>query len=120
MCIRDKRRAVEQVDAAVVGPATGRFDRLDGAQGGFVAFHGHDLLVDLGRSDLFAVGLGRGDEMLLAVSYTHLDTDSDGFTGAYRLYQRFGFVPYRFEDVYEKEIRPGVEWRVMSADELAP
>ena len=48
------------------------------------------------------------------------DTDSDGFTGAYRLYQRFGFVPYRFEDVYEKEIRPGVEWRVMSADELAP
>ncbi len=48
------------------------------------------------------------------------DTDSDGFTGAYRLYQRFGFVPYRFEGVYEKEIRPGVEWRVMSADELAP
>jgi ribosomal protein S18 acetylase RimI-like enzyme len=47
------------------------------------------------------------------------DTDSDGFTGAYRLYQRFGFRPYRFEDVYEKEIRPGVEWRVMSADELS-
>ena len=46
------------------------------------------------------------------------DTDSDGFTGAYRLYQRFGFVPYRFEDVYEKELRVGREWRVMSLDEM--
>jgi predicted N-acetyltransferase YhbS len=48
------------------------------------------------------------------------DTDSDGFTGAYRLYERFGFRPYRAEHVYEKEIRPGVEWRVMSAAELSP
>ena len=47
------------------------------------------------------------------------DTDSDGFTGAYRLYQRFGFRPYRYEHVYEKELRAGVEWRVMSADELS-
>jgi predicted N-acetyltransferase YhbS len=48
------------------------------------------------------------------------DTDSDGFTGAYRLYERFGFVPYRYEDVYEKGLRPGREWRVMSVDELLP
>lgn len=46
------------------------------------------------------------------------DTDSDGFTGAYRLYQRFGFRPYRYEHVYEKELRSGQEWRVMSANEL--
>lgn len=46
------------------------------------------------------------------------DTDSDGFTGAYRLYQRFGFTPYRYENVYEKELRPGVEWRLMSPEEL--
>lgn len=46
------------------------------------------------------------------------DTDSDGFTGAYRLYRRFGFVPYRYENVYEKELRPGVEWRVMLPEAL--
>lgn len=42
------------------------------------------------------------------------DTDSDGFTGAYRLYPRFGFRPYRYEDVYEKELRAGEEWRMLS------
>ncbi len=42
------------------------------------------------------------------------DTDSDGFTGAHRLYRRFGFTPYRVENVYEKELRAGREWRVMT------
>ncbi|WP_374689807.1 GNAT family N-acetyltransferase [Promineifilum sp.] len=46
------------------------------------------------------------------------DTDSDGFTGAYRLYRRFGFTPYRYEYVYEKEIRPGWEWRMMTPEEM--
>jgi predicted N-acetyltransferase YhbS len=41
------------------------------------------------------------------------DTDSASFTGANRLYPRFGFRPYRYEYVYEKEIRPGKEWRLM-------
>lgn len=48
------------------------------------------------------------------------DTDSASFTGANRLYQRFGFRPYRYEHVYEKELRPGPEWRAMSAAALAP
>ena len=48
------------------------------------------------------------------------DTDSDGFTGAHRLYRRFGFTPYRVENVYEKVLRAGDEWRVLSAAELAP
>lgn len=46
------------------------------------------------------------------------DTDSDGFTGAHRLYRRFGFTPYRSENVVEKELRVGVEWRVLSASAL--
>ncbi len=46
------------------------------------------------------------------------DTDSDGFTGAHRLYRRFGFTPYRVENVVEKELRAGREWRVMSPEEL--
>ncbi len=45
------------------------------------------------------------------------DTDSASFTGAHRLYRRFGFTPYRTENVYEKELRAGVEWRVLSAGE---
>lgn len=45
------------------------------------------------------------------------DTDSASFTGANRFYSRFGFRPYRYEHVYEKELRAGKEWRVMSADE---
>lgn len=44
------------------------------------------------------------------------DTDSASFTGANRLYPRFGFRPYRYEYVYEKEIRPGIEWRTLSLD----
>ena len=42
------------------------------------------------------------------------DTDSDGFTGAHRLYRRFGFAPYRTENVVEKELRAGIEWRVLT------
>lgn len=44
------------------------------------------------------------------------DTDSASFTGANRLYPRFGFRPYRYERVYEKELRPGVEWRRLEND----
>ena len=47
------------------------------------------------------------------------DTDNASFTGANRFYPRFGFRPYRYEHVYEKELRAGKEWRVMSADEWA-
>jgi len=39
------------------------------------------------------------------------DTDSASFTGANRFYPRFGFRPYRYERVYEKELRAGEEWR---------
>jgi predicted N-acetyltransferase YhbS len=46
------------------------------------------------------------------------DTDSASFTGANRLYPRFGFRPYRFEYVFEKEIRPGKEWRALSVADL--
>ncbi|CUS05118.2 protein of unknown function [Candidatus Promineifilum breve] len=48
------------------------------------------------------------------------DTDNASFTGANRLYLRLGFRPYRYEHVYEKELRPGTEWRVLSAAEVAP
>jgi hypothetical protein len=46
------------------------------------------------------------------------DTDSASFTGANRLYPRFGFRPYRYEYVFEKEIRPGKEWRALLIDDL--
>jgi len=46
------------------------------------------------------------------------DTDNAGFTGANRLYPRFGFHPYRYEHVYEKELRPGIEWRALTPDGL--
>lgn len=46
------------------------------------------------------------------------DTDNASFTGANRLYPRFGFRPYRYEWVYEKQIRSGKEWRVLSPDDL--
>ncbi len=42
------------------------------------------------------------------------DTDNASFTGANRLYPRFGFRPYRYEIVLEKELRAGVEWRRLS------
>lgn len=48
------------------------------------------------------------------------DTDIASFTGANRLYPRFGFRPYRYERVYEKELRPGLEWRALSPSELQP
>jgi ribosomal protein S18 acetylase RimI-like enzyme len=38
------------------------------------------------------------------------DTDGDGFTKAYALYQKLGMTIYRQENVYEKEIRPGRDW----------
>jgi predicted N-acetyltransferase YhbS len=47
------------------------------------------------------------------------DTDNASFTGANRLYPRFGFRPYRYELVLEKELRPGVERRLMSPDSPA-
>lgn len=46
------------------------------------------------------------------------DTDNASFTGANRLYPRFGFRPYRYEHVYEKELRAGVEWRALSPSDL--
>lgn len=42
------------------------------------------------------------------------DTDNASFTGANRLYPRFGFRPYRYEIVLEKELRAGREWRLLS------
>ena len=42
------------------------------------------------------------------------DTDNASFTGANRLYPRFGFRPYRYEHVLEKELRAGHEWRRLS------
>lgn len=47
------------------------------------------------------------------------DTDNASFTGANRLYPRFGFRPYRYELVYEKELRPGQEWRALITTDLA-
>ena len=46
------------------------------------------------------------------------DTDGDSVTGANRMYDRAGMSVYRAEDVYEKEIRPGRELRVLSAEQL--
>ena len=48
------------------------------------------------------------------------DTDNASFTGANRFYPRFGFRPYRYEHVYEKKLRVGVEWRILSSDDLVP
>ncbi len=47
------------------------------------------------------------------------DTDNESFTGANRLYAGFGFRPYRYEHVYEKELRPGVEWRALTPNQLS-
>ena len=47
------------------------------------------------------------------------DTDSASFTGANRLYRRLGFRPYRYEQVYEKQLRPGKEWRALEPEDLA-
>jgi ribosomal protein S18 acetylase RimI-like enzyme len=38
------------------------------------------------------------------------DTDGDSFTSAYRLYQKAGMHIYRREIVFEKELRPGIDW----------
>ena len=48
------------------------------------------------------------------------DTDNASFTGANRLYPRFGFRPYRYERVFEKELRAGVEWRAFRYRDLRP
>lgn len=44
------------------------------------------------------------------------DTDANGFTGAYRLYQQAGMHIYRREVTYEKELRPGKELRLLSPE----
>jgi GNAT superfamily N-acetyltransferase len=42
-----------------------------------------------------------------------LDTDSESFSNTASLYQGVGMKPYRSEFVYEKEIRPGREVRLL-------
>ena len=42
-----------------------------------------------------------------------LDTDSESFSNSASLYQGVGMKPYRSEFVYEKEIRPGREVRLL-------
>jgi GNAT superfamily N-acetyltransferase len=42
------------------------------------------------------------------------DTDADNLTGSFRLYQRLGMRIFRRELVFEKELRPGQELRVMA------
>jgi ribosomal protein S18 acetylase RimI-like enzyme len=52
------------------------------------------------------------------VSRIITDTDNESFTGAKYLYMGFGFRPYRYEHVYERELRPGWEWRALRPDDL--
>lgn len=52
------------------------------------------------------------------ISRVITDTDNESFTGANRLYRRFGFRPYRYEQVYEKELRPGLEWRALRPSDV--
>jgi mycothiol synthase len=40
-----------------------------------------------------------------------LDTDTHSFTAAPRFYAHLGMRPYRWEFLYEKEVRPGKEVR---------
>jgi predicted N-acetyltransferase YhbS len=46
------------------------------------------------------------------------DTDGASFTGAPRLYQRVGMKIFRRENLYQKTIRPGREFRILSVEEL--
>jgi len=43
-----------------------------------------------------------------------LSVDADNLTGATRLYERAGMYTLMGYDLYEKEVRPGVEWRVQT------
>jgi mycothiol synthase len=43
------------------------------------------------------------------------DTDAANLTGSFRLYQRLGMRTFRHELVFEKELRPGQELRVMES-----
>jgi ribosomal protein S18 acetylase RimI-like enzyme len=68
------------------------------------------------------LGIGRALTLhALGQFYEHdirrviIDTDADGFTGAYRLYQQAGMDVYRREVTYEKELRPGHELRLLSS-----
>lgn len=38
------------------------------------------------------------------------DTDAENFTKSYLLYAKMGMKPYRYEEIYEKIIRPGQDW----------
>lgn len=48
------------------------------------------------------------------------DTDSQNFTGSYNLYFSVGMRPYRYENVYEKELRAGREWRILKPEDAPP
>lgn len=48
------------------------------------------------------------------------DTDSQNFTGSYNLYLSLGMRPYRYENVYEKELRAGREWRRLKPEDAPP
>jgi ribosomal protein S18 acetylase RimI-like enzyme len=45
------------------------------------------------------------------------DTDNQNFTGSYNLYFSLGMRPYRYENVYEKELRAGREWRILKPED---
>jgi predicted N-acetyltransferase YhbS len=78
------------------------------------------------RRDFRRMGVGRALTATALVEFHRrgirrviTDTDSASFTGANRLYPRFGFRPYRHEYVYESQIRPGKEWRALSPHDLS-
>lgn len=39
-----------------------------------------------------------------------LEMDSENLTGAARLYERAGMRVIRQQTIYEKELRPGIDW----------
>jgi mycothiol synthase len=111
----------------------------------FVALHGAEVVgsclgnartvewPDQGRVGSLSVrrqyrGRGIGRALMLhafQAFYDHgirqvsTDTDADNFTGSYRLYLDLGMRIFRREHLYEKEIRPGRELRLLSPDGLA-
>lgn len=46
-----------------------------------------------------------------------LGVDASNLTGAMRLYEKAGMSPFRQFDLYEKELRPGVDWMRQSVEE---
>jgi mycothiol synthase len=46
-----------------------------------------------------------------------LGVDASNLTGAMRLYTKAGMSPFRQFDLYEKELRPGVDWMRQSVEE---